>query len=63
MKGQYGLGRNFLKGEKGDVVNAILAGAAFNFKRWLNCKLEEISGFVQKWFLFGDPPHYKTIIL
>ncbi len=59
MKGQYGLGRNFLKGEKGDVVNAILAGAAFNFKRWLNCKLEEISGFVQKWFLSVIPHTIK----
>jgi IS5 family transposase len=52
MKSQYGLGRNYLKGEKGDVVNAILAGAAFNFKRWLNWKLQEVSGFIQKWILW-----------
>ncbi len=28
--------RNFLKGVLGDKINAILAGAAFNFKKALN---------------------------
>jgi hypothetical protein len=28
--------RNYLKGAKGDAINAILAGAAFNFKKALN---------------------------
>lgn len=51
MKNQYGMGRNYLKGEKGDVINAIMAGAAFNFKRWLNQKLKDISGFIQKLML------------
>jgi hypothetical protein len=34
--------RNFLKGVQGDKINAILAGAAFNFKKALN----EIKAFV-----------------
>lgn len=51
MKIQYRMKRNFLKGEQGDVINAVLAGAAFNFKRWLNQKLKEVSGFILKWIL------------
>lgn len=42
LKNQYGMKRNFLKGDIGDIVNATLSGAAFNFKRWLNLKLEEL---------------------
>ena len=42
VKNQYGMKRNFLKGDIGDIVNATLAGAAFNFKRWLNLKLQEL---------------------
>jgi hypothetical protein len=34
--------RNFLKGVLGDKINAILSGAAFNFKKALN----EIKAFV-----------------
>jgi hypothetical protein len=34
--------RNYLKGELGDKINAILAGAAFNFKKALN----EIKTFI-----------------
>lgn len=43
LKNQYGMKRNFLKGEMGDIINASLAGAAFNFKRWLNHKANELS--------------------
>lgn len=51
MKNQYRMKRNYLKGEQGDVINAVLAGAAFNFKRWLNQKLKEVSGFIHLWIL------------
>jgi len=47
LKNSYRMNRNYLKGEQGDVINAVMAGAAFNFKRWLNQKLKDISGFIQ----------------
>lgn len=34
-KSDYGLKRNYLKGEIGDTINAILAASAFNFKSWM----------------------------
>lgn len=43
LKNQYRMNRNFLKGEIGDIINATMAGAAFNFKRWLNLKVKELS--------------------
>lgn len=36
VKQHFRMKRNYLKGELGDHINAILAGAAFNIKRWLN---------------------------
>jgi transposase, IS5 family len=32
MKSQYRLGRNYLKGMKGDIINALMAAASINFK-------------------------------
>jgi len=46
MKHSYRMKRNYLKGVQGDVINAVMAGAAFNFKRWLNQKLKDVSGFI-----------------
>jgi len=40
IKTDFRMGRNFLKGVKGDHINALLAGAAFNFKRLLR-KIEQ----------------------
>jgi IS5 family transposase len=42
VKSDHRMLRNFLKGVQGDKLNAILAGAAFNFKKALN----EIKAFV-----------------
>ena len=46
MKHTYRMKRNYLKGVQGDVINAVMAAAAFNFKRWLNQKLKNVSGFI-----------------
>lgn len=35
-KHQFKMAKNYLKGVVGDEINAILAGAAFNFKSWMN---------------------------
>jgi IS5 family transposase len=42
IKNEHRMLRNYLKGELGDKINAILAGAAFNFKKALN----EIKTFI-----------------
>ena len=35
LKTDYRLGRNFLKGIKGDFINVLMASVAFNFKKWM----------------------------
>jgi IS5 family transposase len=42
VKSDCGMERNYLKGEVGDEINAILAGSAFNFRSWLRKVLEKI---------------------
>ncbi len=36
LKSDFRMKRNYLKGLVGDEINVLLAGAAFNFKKWLN---------------------------
>jgi IS5 family transposase len=36
LKAEHRLKRNFLKGVLGDKINAWLAAAAFNVRKWLN---------------------------
>ncbi len=62
MKNQYMMKRNFLKGVQGDVINAVMAGAAFNFKRWLNQKLKEISGLIHRWIIIPIQIDEKFIL-
>lgn len=35
LKSDFGLDRNYLKGEVGDQINAMLAASAFNFQSWM----------------------------
>lgn len=42
LKSDYRLGRNYYKGVAGDAVNALLAAAAYNFKRAMNALLDLI---------------------
>ena len=42
VKSDCGMERNYLKGEIGDQVNAILAGSAFNFRSWLRKAVENL---------------------
>lgn len=39
MKSDHGLGRNYLNGDEGDRINAILAGCGFNFRKVLRAIL------------------------
>ena len=65
MKKTYRMKRNYLKGVQGDVINAVMAGAAFNFKRWINQKLKDVSGFIP--FLIPDnknkPTHLNQMLM
>lgn len=36
MKHQYRMLKNYLKGSFGDRINAMMAAAAYNFKKWMN---------------------------
>ncbi len=38
LKQDFRMGLNYLKGKIGDVVNGIMACAAFNFQKWMNLK-------------------------
>jgi IS5 family transposase len=38
LKHDYRLGRNFLKGDMGDVVNLLMAAAAWNLRLWIMAK-------------------------
>lgn len=35
LKSDFRMARNFLKGSVGDAINALMAAAAFNFKKWM----------------------------
>lgn len=63
MKNNYRMKRNYLKGEQGDMINAVLSGAAFNFKRWLNQKLKEVSGLIQNWAINLTAHSYNQLLL
>jgi IS5 family transposase len=39
LKSDHRLARNYLKGFIGDEINLLLAAAAFNLKKWMNCFL------------------------
>jgi IS5 family transposase len=42
VKSDCGMERNYLKGELGDQINAILAASAFNFRSWMRKALKNI---------------------
>ncbi len=41
-KSDFGLGRNYLKGEVGDAINAMLAASAFNFRGWMRKAIAQV---------------------
>ena len=46
LKSDFRMKRNYLKGLIGDEINVLLAGAAFNFKKWLN---EAVLALISLW--------------
>lgn len=60
VKSDCGMDRNYLKGEIGDQINAILAASAFNFRSWMRKEVESLI-FVWKylqwlWLLCAQKP-------
>lgn len=57
-KDNFGLRRNYLKGEVGDSINAMLAASAFNFKSWMRKAKEElifvIKNIKEKWYQLSN---------
>jgi len=49
LKSDYGLGRNYLKGEIGDQINAMLAASAFNFRSWMRKAIAELIFVLNYW--------------
>lgn len=53
IKQDFRMARNFLKGELGDSINALMAAAGFNFNKWMK-KIKARSRFIfallYKWF-------------
>lgn len=46
LKQDFRLSRNFLKGTQGDVVNVLLAAAAYNLTKWMRIESKKIFRFV-----------------
>jgi len=56
LKHDHRMIRNYLIGTAGDKINTLLAATAYNMKKWMRMKKEEILNLIFLWFL-------QTIIL
>lgn len=56
LKYDHRMIRNYLKGTAGDQTNTLLAAAAYNMKKWMRIKQQEILNLIFRWI-------YKTPIL
>lgn len=62
LKSRFRLKRNWLKGNKGDQINLMMAAAAFNFKKWINQKLKASWAYIFQaicWQIFPSWMHSK----
>ena len=41
--------RNYLSGTAGDQINTLLAAAAYNMKKWMRLKQQEILNLILRW--------------
>jgi hypothetical protein len=56
LKHDHMMLRNYLKGTAGDQINTLLAAAAYNMKKWMRLKRQEILYYLFHWF-------YQTLVL
>jgi len=50
LKHDHRMLRNYLSGTAGDQINTLLAAAAYNMKKWMRLKREEIQNLIFCWF-------------
>jgi IS5 family transposase len=50
LKHDHRMIRNYLSGTAGDQTNTLLAAAAYNMKKWMRLKQEEILNLILRWF-------------
>ena len=51
LKHDHRMLRNYLSGTAGDQINTLLAAAAYNMKKWMRLKRQEIFDIIFRWFL------------
>ena len=56
LKHDHRMMRNYLSGTAGDKINTLLAATAYNMKKWMRLKRQEILNLIFGWFL-------QTVIL
>jgi IS5 family transposase len=49
LKHDHRMLRNYLSGIAGDKINILLAAAAYNMRKWMRLKQEELLNFVLRW--------------
>jgi IS5 family transposase len=59
LKYDFGMLRNYLKGHEGDIINSVLACAAFNFKRYMRKLEKDFYCWLNFVFQFSQP--FKNI--
>ena len=50
LKYDHRMIRNYLSGTAGDQINTLLAAAAYNMKKWMRLKRQEILSLIFRWF-------------
>jgi transposase, IS5 family len=50
LKHDHRMIRNYLSGTAGDQTNTLLAAAAYNMKKWMRLKQQEILNLIFRWF-------------
>jgi len=53
LKHDHRMIRNYLTGTAGDQTNTLLAAAAYNMKKWMRLKQQEILNLIYYWFYQG----------
>ena len=56
LKHDHRMIRNYLSGTAGDQINTLLAAAAYNMKKWMRLKRQEILSLFFRWF-------FQTLVL
>ena len=54
LKHDHRMGRNYLSGIAGDQINTFLAATAYNMKKWMRLKKEELLNLILCWFFRAD---------